>query len=160
MFNKELFIFRLKTLREKNGVSTRKLGNAIGVSSPAISQFEKGIALPALDTLAALASFFGVSTDYLMGITDIPHPIPANLQEIINQSTDPAELLQALNRTSSKDDEKSENKIDALIKGLDEESMRELRKYIKFLHARQTLDDGEDESSAGSDSDEEKAGIN
>ncbi|MFZ2538658.1 MAG: helix-turn-helix domain-containing protein [Oscillospiraceae bacterium] len=146
-----IFSNRIKELRIIKKVSQANLADIVGVSQRAVSYYEAGKDSPSLEILVALANFFEVSTDYLLGITDIPRPIPANLQKIINKATDPAELLQALEETSQKDNEQPENKIDALIQGLDEESMRELRKYITFLHSRQTLDDGEDESSAGLD---------
>ncbi len=150
---------RLKQLRKEKKLKREDIASLLGVTPRSVNYYESGDRNLDYKQVIILSEFYNVSTDYLLGITEIPHPIPGNLQEIINQSTDPAELLQALNRISSKDDEKSGNKIDALIKGLDEESMRELRKYIKFLHARQTLDDGEDESSAGSDSGTEKESI-
>lgn len=142
---------RLKYLREQNNIKQKQLAELLGVSVRAIGYYESGQRNLDYKQIIALASFFGVSTDYLLGITDIPRPIPANLQEIISQAADPAELLQALERITPKDNRQPDNKIDALIKGLDEESMRELRKYITFLHARQILDDGEDESSARSE---------
>ena len=61
MLNKKKFAERLKELRRTKAVSTRSLANAVGLKSHgAITQFEKGSSLPALDTLVALAEFFGV----------------------------------------------------------------------------------------------------
>ena len=76
---------------------------------------------------------------------------------IINQSRDPDELLAIIKEMAQSEksgqaaDQPARSNIDRLTEGLDEESMRELRKYITFLHARKTLDDGRDENSAGLD---------
>ncbi|AJQ29126.1 MULTISPECIES: helix-turn-helix domain-containing protein [Pelosinus] len=72
MFKKELFIERLNLLMKKNQTSKQALGNAIGVSRPAISQFASGSNLPSIEKLAAIADHFDVSIDYLVGQSDDP----------------------------------------------------------------------------------------
>jgi len=156
MFKKDVFRSRLTHLRESKGLSMRRLAKTIGLSQSAIGQFEKGASLPALDTLTALAKFFGVSTDYLLGITDFPRPIPPHIQEIINQATNPSELLEVLGKINQANKEipPDQGKLEELTRGLDEESMQELHRFIKYLYARQTLSPDNDESSAGLDGEE------
>ena len=72
MLNKIIFAERLKNLRTENNISTIKLANEIGVSKQAISQFEKGSNYPHVNTLIALADYFNVSLDYLVGRSDDP----------------------------------------------------------------------------------------
>ena len=72
MFNQEVFSERLKLLRKSYKVSSQELSKAIGVSRPAISQFENSANYPHVNTLVALADYFGVSLDYLAGRSDDP----------------------------------------------------------------------------------------
>ncbi|MDF2876693.1 MAG: helix-turn-helix domain protein [Sporomusa sp.] len=72
MFEKEKFAQRLSLLLQQHNISKQTLGTAIGVSRPAISQFASGANLPSIDKLVALAEYFNVSVDYLIGLSDIP----------------------------------------------------------------------------------------
>jgi len=63
----ETFKDRLKDLREEKGLSRRELARQIGMGSPNIGLWEKGIQEPAASTVVKLARFFGVTTDYLLG---------------------------------------------------------------------------------------------
>ncbi|AJQ29734.1 MAG: helix-turn-helix domain protein [Pelosinus sp.] len=72
MFKKDLFIERLNLLMKETQTSKQALGNAIGVSRPAISQFASGSNLPSIEKLAAIADHFDVSIDYLVGRSDDP----------------------------------------------------------------------------------------
>lgn len=144
MLNKELFASRLRTLRQNNGISTRSLAAAIGLKSHgAIAQFEKGTSLPAIDTLVKLAEYFNVTLDYLVGVSDIPYPITNH--ENISETEELKDHMMS---------SKLEHKAEELIAGLDEESMLELHKFLRYLHARQTLD-GDNETSCGLDIEEE-----
>lgn len=158
MFVKEKFIKRLKTLRKTKGVSTRKLGGAIGVSSPAISQFENGGALPALDTLVALADYFDVSVDYLLGVSDERKPASRPEERLeythINKPGIVKEQTEGkYGKRGQANKKPGQNEIDKLIEELDEESVTELKKYAEYLKVRQTLDSNKDERSAGLDGD-------
>lgn len=72
MFNRKVFAQRLSKLREERNLTMSDLAKAIGVSRPAISQFESSINLPSLDTLIVLVDYFDVSLDYLVGRSDDP----------------------------------------------------------------------------------------
>lgn len=72
MLRKDLFIERLNLLMKENKTTKQALGNAIGVSRPAVSQFANGSNLPSIEKLAAIADHFNVSIDYLVGRADDP----------------------------------------------------------------------------------------
>lgn len=61
---------RLKELRNDAGLSQKKLAELIGASQKAIDFWEKGINEPKASYIIALAKFFNVSCDYLLGIVD------------------------------------------------------------------------------------------
>lgn len=71
MFFKNIFSSRLIELRKEKKISTRALASEIGISQQAISQFEKGLTYPHVNTLTALADYFDVSLDYLCGRSDV-----------------------------------------------------------------------------------------
>lgn len=72
MFDKEKFAERLKLLRTSAHMSYAELGAAIGVSKVSVHYLERGINYPHCNTLIALADYFGVSLDYLVGRSDDP----------------------------------------------------------------------------------------
>ena len=67
MFVKEIFVERLNTLITQNKVTQKEISEQLGISRPAVSQFTTGASLPSIDKLTALADFFSVSLDYLVG---------------------------------------------------------------------------------------------
>lgn len=73
MFKKDIFIERLNLLMKETKTTKQALGNAIGVSRPAVSQFANGSNLPSIEKLAAIADYFDVSIDYLVGRSNDPN---------------------------------------------------------------------------------------
>lgn len=61
------FAERLKELRTENDLSQASLAKAIGVSQKAIDYWERGVNEPKATYIIALAKYFGVSCDYLLG---------------------------------------------------------------------------------------------
>ena len=67
---KDFFSSRLNQRIALSKIQKGKLAEIIGVSAGAISQFCSGASLPSADTLCKLANVLGVSSDYLLGLTD------------------------------------------------------------------------------------------
>lgn len=61
----------LKQLRKGRGMTQSELGAKIGLSKAVISKYETGLGYPSFDVLILMAQFFGVSTDYMLGITGV-----------------------------------------------------------------------------------------
>ena len=61
---------RIKELRMQLGLSQTDLAKRINVSSKAIKNWEMDSACPSSENMAHLAKVFGVSTDFLLGLTD------------------------------------------------------------------------------------------
>lgn len=61
---------RLKTLRKERRLTQTDLAKRFGVTQQAIAKWESALSLPDYSTIARLAAFFEVSSDYLLGITD------------------------------------------------------------------------------------------
>ena len=63
---------RLRDLREKHGWNKREMARLCGFGELQIHRYESGISDPSTDSLRVIAEKLGVSTDYLLGITDEP----------------------------------------------------------------------------------------
>lgn len=61
---------RLAFLRSEKGVSQKELGDFLGVSRWSVLNYEAGKNRPDFEGLIALADFFEVSLDYLVGRSD------------------------------------------------------------------------------------------
>ncbi len=59
---------RLKELRQEKSMGQIALANAIGVGKSVISLWETDKCEPTLGNLVRLATFFGVTIDYLAGL--------------------------------------------------------------------------------------------
>ena len=66
-----MFGERIKELRKNKGLSQEELGEYFSISGPAVSKWESGLSEPDNLTLIKLSNFFGVSTDYLLGKSDL-----------------------------------------------------------------------------------------
>ena len=63
---------RLKALRKSSKSTQKTIAVAVGISEVSYQRFEYGTVRPSLDTLIALADYFDVSLDYLVGRSDDP----------------------------------------------------------------------------------------
>ena len=72
MFSKEIFSSRLSALRASAGVSQADLARAVGVGKTAVCMMERGERAASIEVLWALADYFQVSIDYLVGRSDAP----------------------------------------------------------------------------------------
>ena len=61
---------RIKQLREEKRMTQVRLSIELGVSQETVSAYEKGKYFPTFSILAKLSELFGVSIDYIMGLTD------------------------------------------------------------------------------------------
>lgn len=65
-----MFSKKLKQLRKENKLTQGALAARFGVTQQAIAKWESARALPEPETIARIAEFFGVTTDYLLDMTD------------------------------------------------------------------------------------------
>ena len=66
------FSERLTNLRKTNAITQKKLAIGTGISEIGIRSYEARRRQPTADKIIALADFFNVSTDYLLGRSDNP----------------------------------------------------------------------------------------
>ena len=65
----------LKALRMRRGMSQQQLASVINVSQQSINKYENHDVEPNIETLCALADYFNVSVDYLLGLIDTPRKL-------------------------------------------------------------------------------------
>lgn len=63
-----IFAQRLRELRQEKGLSMKQLAAAIGTTDAAVSNWENDVNEPKISYLRALAAFFSVTSDYLLGL--------------------------------------------------------------------------------------------
>lgn len=101
---KEKFGSRFKSLRISMGLTQEELVSAFKLKNPnykasgaSISQYENGKRIPEVPDLIAWANFFDVTTDYLLGISDIriSHFLVTikDLEKLLNKLSDNDKLL-------------------------------------------------------------------
>lgn len=102
---------RLEMLLKENGVKQKELASAIGVLDNMVSYFVRGTRTPNVKQIMAIADFFGVSADYLLGRTDVK-TTDTSIKEISEYTGLSEENIEALHRSK--------------------ESSEPLNDYIKF----------------------------
>lgn len=65
---------RLKNLRIEKHLSQAVLAQKLGISTNAISQYETNKRFPDQQGLIGICEYFSVTSDYLLGLSDIPRP--------------------------------------------------------------------------------------
>lgn len=62
---------RITRLRKNAGIKQKELARQMNVSVSTISHYESGTNVPNVSILIAMAEYFGVSVDYLLGQTEL-----------------------------------------------------------------------------------------
>lgn len=60
----------LSRLRKERGISQKKAASDLGISQALLSHYEKGIRECGLDFVIRCSEYYGVTTDYLLGISE------------------------------------------------------------------------------------------
>ena len=66
---------RLYELRKAKNITQQRLAIDLGIDQTSISSYECGKYLPTVEVLIKLAEYFCVSTDYLLGLSNIKTPL-------------------------------------------------------------------------------------
>ncbi len=66
------FASRLLVCRKASHLSQKALADILGITDAAVTMMEKGRRVPSFEVLCALADYFNVSLDYLVGRSDDP----------------------------------------------------------------------------------------
>lgn len=77
---------RIKQLRQKRGVIQEILAAELGITQQMLSKYERDITLIKVDILKKIAAYFNVTTDYLLGVSDVKQDIKGQMK--VNETLD------------------------------------------------------------------------
>ena len=107
-----MFAERFKLLREERKLSQSEIAKNFDLSPSAIGMYEQGRRTPDPLSLKKIADYFGVSTDYLIGATDI-----RNIVGVVDElEQEFPEGIQVLRQASKKLTPEEKKKMVKLIK--------------------------------------------
>lgn len=77
---------RIKQLREKRGLIQEILAAKLGITQQMLSKYERDVTLIKVDILKKIAMYFNVTTDYLLGVSDVKRDIKGQMK--VNETLD------------------------------------------------------------------------
>lgn len=77
---------RIKQLREKRGLIQEILALELGITQQMLSKYEKDVTLIKVDILKKIAMYFNVTTDYLLGVSDVKRDLQRQMK--MNETLD------------------------------------------------------------------------
>ena len=77
---------RIKQLRQKRGVIQEILAAELGITQQMLSKYERDVTLIKEDILKKIAAYFNVTTDYLLGVSDVKRDIKGQMK--VNETLD------------------------------------------------------------------------
>ena len=72
----------LRRFREKFNLKQNQVAESIGILPQLYLKYEKDKSVPSASVIINLANAYNVSADYLLGLTDSPHPTPYDEKEV------------------------------------------------------------------------------
>lgn len=67
---------RIYELRVDNDVSQKEICDYLNIKQPQYSRYENGKTEPRISVIIELSKFYSVSSDYILGLTDVQKPYP------------------------------------------------------------------------------------
>ncbi len=69
-------LFRIRTLMAQQHITQKRLADSLQVSYSSLNNYLNGRRWPNLMLLRDIAYYLNTSSDYLLGLTEQPHPTP------------------------------------------------------------------------------------
>ena len=91
---------RIKSLREKRGLIQELLAAELGITQQMLSKYERDISIIKVDVLKRLAGYFNVTTDYLLGLSNVKRDLTGQIRinETIDEYYDLIEVYKKLDK--------------------------------------------------------------
>ena len=77
---------RIKQLREKRGLIQEILAAELGITQQRLSKYERDVTLIKVGILKKIATYFNVTTDYLLGVSDVKRDLQRQMK--MNETLD------------------------------------------------------------------------
>ena len=62
--------YRIKELRKEKGITQKQLAALLNKSETGVASWEQGLSEPSVNDIRLLCSIFGVTADYLLGLSE------------------------------------------------------------------------------------------
>lgn len=70
-----IFAKRLNLLMKENSVNQSQIASYLGISRQAVSKYKLGECDPTMENIQKICIYFNVSSDYMLGLSDIPNTV-------------------------------------------------------------------------------------
>lgn len=71
---------RIKQLRENRGLIREILASELGITQQMLSKYERDVLCIKVDVLKKIAEYFNVTTDYLLGISEVKRDLQGQMK--------------------------------------------------------------------------------
>ena len=71
---------RIKQLRENRGLIQEILASELGITQQMLSKYERDVLCIKVDVLKKIAEYFNVTTDYLLGISEVKRDLQGQMK--------------------------------------------------------------------------------
>lgn len=95
---------RIKQLRENRGLIQEILAAELGITQQMLSKYERDILCIKVDVLMKIAEYFNVTTDYLLGISEVKRDLqgPMKMNKTLDTYYDLIEIYKDLDEYDQK----------------------------------------------------------
>ena len=77
---------RIKQLRENRGLIQEILVSELGITQQMLSKYERDVLFIIVDVLKRIAEYFNVTTDYLLGVSEVKRDLQGQMK--VNKTLD------------------------------------------------------------------------
>ena len=77
---------RIKQLRENRGLIQEILASELGITQQMLSKYERDVLCIKVDVLKRIAEYFNVTTDYLLGVSEVKRDLQGQMK--VNRTLD------------------------------------------------------------------------
>ena len=77
---------RIKQLRENRGLIQEILASELGITQQMLSKYERDVLCINVDVLKRIAEYFNVTTDYLLGVSEVKRDLQGQMK--VNKTLD------------------------------------------------------------------------
>lgn len=108
------FAIRLCDLMARYNTKQIELAELLGITRQSIGQYADGTSLPPVDKIIELANYYNVSTDYILGLTDVL-TTDAELRSICEYTGLSEKVIKELHKTKVSDKATKRKTIEKII---------------------------------------------
>ena len=112
---------RIKSLREETGMNQVDLATRLHISNTTWCQYETGKRIPSDEVKIIIARYFGVSVDYLLGMTDVRNANVKQKPPVNDEGQMAANTVRIAGRDGSYVEKQlSDDQVDLLLRMIDQ----------------------------------------